>query len=190
MSTRTLSNLRGALDFKASELWGLDSLLAVAGAVGGALIAVKLGPPADSAIGVVAGIVGVIIGAVLAGAAILAAFLDQAFLRKIAAVGREPVHFVAPFLFSATLGTLTCLALIVAAFTTPTAPSWFWGCLGGIGGFFTIYTVASLLPALDTLVQFLALRAEAASIPDDFDKRGRNDAGPLRPVIGHGTRER
>lgn len=189
MGARTLSHLRSALDFRASELLGLDSLLAVAGAVGGALVAVKLPTALEGAVSVVAGIVGVVIGAVLAGAAILAAFLDQSFLRKIAAVGREPVYFIAPFLFSATLGTFASLVLIVAAFTTPTAPTWFWGCLGGFGGFFTIYTVASLLPALNTLVQFLALRADAAQIPDDFHTRGRTDSGPLRPVASYGPRE-
>jgi hypothetical protein len=107
---------------------------------------------------VVAGLVGVVIGAVLAGVAVQAAFMDGAFLRKVARIGRTPVYYLAPFLFTATLGVLASLSVTVLAFTSLTAEAWFRGAAAGTVGFTAVYTLASLLHGLDTLVQFIDLK--------------------------------
>lgn len=176
-----LKHLRQAVDFKASELLGFDLLLAAGGAVGGTLLAVHRPELVTQGIAVVAGLVGVVIGAVLAGVAVQAAFMDEAFLRKVARIGRTPVHYLAPFLFTAALGVLAALGLVVLAFTSVTADVWFRGVAGGLVGFAATYTLASLLNGLDTLVQFIDLKAEAAAVPDetaDVRQLPRREQGP------------
>src|SRR5215216_4374199 len=94
------SSLRDALDFRLfSEVLKYDLYIALAGLVGGVLAEVKSITVLPLLIAVAAGLVGVIIGAVIAGVAVLAAFMDQSFLRKLKAINREPVRYLAPFIF-------------------------------------------------------------------------------------------
>jgi hypothetical protein len=163
-----MKHLRQAIDFKASELLSFDLLLAVGGAVGGTILGLRLPRLLGNGLPVAAGLVGVVIGAVLAGVAVQAAFMDQAFLRKVAKIGREPVFYLAPFLFTATLGVLAALGVLVLSFTTVTAASWWRGTAAGVTGFLTVYTLTSLLNGLDNLVQFVGLKALAAEVADDL----------------------
>lgn len=166
-----MGKLAKALDFRASELLGVDLFAAVAGGVGGALLGIYRPALVASGVGTVAGLVGVIIGAVLAGAAIQAAFMDERFLAKVHRINRDPVRYLAPFLFTAVLGVLAAVALILLAVTSATAPAWWRGTIAGVSGFLALYALVSLIPGLSTLVQFIGLKSEAAQVQDEVTPR-------------------
>lgn len=162
-----MSHLRKALDFRASELLGIDLLAGLGGAVGGALLGIYRPQLVASGLPTLSGLVGVIIGAVLAGAAIQSAFMDEKFLTKVHRIGRDPVTYLAPFLFTAVLGVCAAIALAGLAFTSVSAPDWWRGVITGAAGLFSLYTLVSLIPGLDTLVQFIGLKSLAAQVPDE-----------------------
>src|SRR5713226_6346678 len=98
MSERGLSPLWGALRFNRRELFQLDLYLGIAGGAGTLILAILAPDAVLRSVPVAAVLLGVIIGAVIAGVAILAAFMDQSFLRKLAAIDRQPVRYLRPFL--------------------------------------------------------------------------------------------
>lgn len=111
---------------------------------------------------------GVILGIVIAGAAIQAAFMDQEFLRKVSAIGKNPVTYIMPFLFTATLTILVLLISILAKvaetlFAMPAPAS-------ATATFFIslliCWAVLSLLPCLAMLAQFVQLKSAAAKTDD------------------------
>ena len=77
----------------------IDFWIGLLGAVSGIILGLKYPGRLIGSVSVTAGIVGVIIGAVIAGAAIQSAFLDQSFLRKLRAINRDPVTYLTPFFF-------------------------------------------------------------------------------------------
>ena len=81
-----------------------------------------------------------------------AAFFDRAFLRKLPAIGRDPVSYLAPFLFTATIGVFAMLGLLVLAALPSAAPAAALGPVAGVTGLFAVWTLVSLLPCLSTLV--------------------------------------
>lgn len=160
------------------ELLQLDFWIALVGLGGGLVVGLQYPERLGSAVAVAAGVVGVIIGAVLAGVAVQSAFLDQAFLRKIRAIGRDPIDYLVPFLFTATLGVLALLGLLILAPMSPTAWTPARATGGAVVGFLSFWSVASLLPGMATLVQFVRLRMDALDVPDDID------IAPTRGVSG------
>lgn len=117
---------------------------------------------------------GLVLGVVLAGAAIQAAFMDESFLRKVALIDRDPVRYLQPFLFTATLAALTlCLAFPATLLANS-------GCLPDLGsalvafvaGLAGVWAVLSVIPCLAMLTQFVGLKAEAAQVPDDGSSGG------------------
>jgi hypothetical protein len=168
MTKQGPSSLREALDFRLfSEILRYDLYIAIAGGVGGTVVAVKSIDALPLLISMAAGLVGVIIGAVIAGVAVLAAFMDQVFLRKLKAINREPVRYLAPFIFTAVIGVIASFAVLVAAAIPSAAPGWVRGIAGGLAGFFVTWTIASLLPDLKILVDFVGLKMDATEVPDD-----------------------
>lgn len=141
----------------------------VAGGVGGLILGLKYPDRLTNAVSVTAGVVGAIIGAVIAGTAIGSAFLDQTFLRKLRAIGRDPVAYLTPFLFTVVIGVFALLGLLVLSAMSPKAPSWILATLGTMVGFFSFWAVTSLLPCMATLIQFVGLRQDAIDVPDDID---------------------
>ncbi|MER7586912.1 hypothetical protein ABTW72_05170 [Micromonospora sp. NPDC127501] len=166
-----------ALDFKLSELLRVD--LAIGVLFGVAALALSFTYPdavlraAPGAIGVV----GVIVGAVVAGISFQAAFMDQAFLRKIRAIGMDPVYFLAPFLFTAVLGVVAMLGLIVLAALSPKAPEVAIAVVSTPTALITTWSIASLVPGMATLVQFVGLKMDALDVPDEI---GHMPPGPSR----------
>lgn len=152
------------------DLLRVDLLIGFGGGVGGLVLGLTRPGQLVAAAPVFGASVGVVIGAVVAGVSIQSAFLDQPFLRKLRALGKDPVTYLSPFLFTATMGVFALFGLIALALTTPTAPSWFLAPLGAYGGLLTFWAIASLLPGMGTLVQFIGLRQDAAEVPDDFDR--------------------
>jgi hypothetical protein len=151
------------------DLLQIDFWIGLAGAIGGLVLGLNYPAKLIGAVSVTAGVVGAIIGAVIAGIAITSAFLDQSFLRKLRAIGRDPVTYLTPFLFTVVIGVFALLGLLILSAMSPTAKTWALAALGAFVGLFSFWTVASLLPGLATLIQFVGLRQDAIDVPDDID---------------------
>ena len=167
MSKYGLSHLWEALRFDHREILQLDFYLGIGGGLAG--ISVGIISPAALLRGVAtdAVLLGVIIGAVVAGVAILAAFMDQPFLRKLTAIGRTPVRYLAPFLFTAVLGVFAALNLIVLSVMSEQSPRVLLAIFGFLATFLSVWAIASLLPCLSMMVQFMGLKTDALDVPDD-----------------------
>lgn len=105
---------------------------------------------------------------------VLSCSFDAAFLRKLAAIGANPVRYLAPLLQTTVLGTAGMLLLIAAAAVPAPASLAVRAVVAGCTGAVAVWAVASVLPALSTLVQFLGLRYDAASV-DDIRRVGLGD---------------
>ncbi len=151
------------------EVLQIDFWIGLAGGVGGLVLGLRYPAQLTGAVSVTAGVVGAIIGAVIAGMAIQSAFLDQAFLRKLRAIGKDPVEYLTPFLFTAVIGVFALLSLLVLSVVTSTANTAVLATLGTMAGLFSSWAVASLLPGMATLIQFVGLRQDAIDVPDDID---------------------
>jgi cytochrome bd-type quinol oxidase subunit 2 len=113
------------------------------------------------------GIVGVVIGAVIAGMAVVASFMDTTFLRKIHLINERAKRYVAPFAATAAIGVCAGLSLIVFVALPESAPHWFFRTMAGISGFFTFWTIASVWPLLSLALDFVELKSDAAKVPDE-----------------------
>lgn len=173
------TNLWQALDsFRPSEILRWDLAVGVVVGTGAAWMAVVTPSAVAGALPVVAGLVGVVIGAVVAGVAVQAAFLDQAFLRKLRLIGREPVRYLAPLLFTAVLGVGAGIAVLVLSVVISMWPTAVVATLSGITGLLAAWTLTSLIYDLNMIVQFVRLQDEAANLPDDVvELRRRDDSG-------------
>lgn len=160
--------LLDAIDFHLfREVLRYDFVMAVLGAVGGAVRWANRPFQEASLVGVAAGLVGVVIGAVIAVAALQAAFMDRGFLLKIRFLKVRPSYFLAPALFTSSLGVLAALTTLTLLALPTDLPTWVDATAGGVSGFFVVYTIASLIPVLRILVEFTELKATAALIADD-----------------------
>jgi len=151
------------------DILQIDLFIGFAGGAGGLVLGLMYPDRLVDAVGVTAGVVGVVIGAVIAGVAIQSAFLDQSFLRKLRAIGRDPVEYLTPFIFTTAIGVFALLGLLVLSAMSPTANKATLATLGALVGFFSFWAVASLLPGMATLIQFVGLRQDAIDVPDDVD---------------------
>lgn len=167
MSAVPPKSLGEALDFKVSQLLQVDLVVGVGGAVGAAWLAAKDPALLKEMLPLAIGLVGVVIGAVVAGVAVLAAFLDQPFLRKLRAINKEPVRYLRPFLFTATLGVVASLACLLLL-PLVSATLWVRLPIAVIAGLSAFWTIASVVPDLHMLVQFVGLQFDATDVPDDL----------------------
>jgi hypothetical protein len=170
MPKHALAPLWGALRFNRREFFQLDLYLGIAGGSGSLILGILAPDAVLRSVPVVAVLLGVVIGAVIAGVAILAAFMDQAFLRKLTAIDRQPVRYLGPFLFTAVLGVFAMIFLIVLSTLSSGSPKILLDILGCISGFLSIWAIASLLPCLSMLVQFMGLKTDALGVPDQEDE--------------------
>jgi len=170
MSKHALSPLWGALRFNRRELFQLDLYLGMAGGAGGLVLAIIAPDAVLRSVSVAAVLLGVVIGAVIAGVAILAAFMDQSFMRKLTAIDRQPVRYLGPFLFTAVLGVFAMIFLIALSTMSDGSPGILLDIVGCITGLLSIWAIASLLPCLSMLVQFMGLKTDALGVPDDDDQ--------------------
>lgn len=167
MARHALTHLWDALSFDFKEVFQFDFYLGVLG--GGAAVALAVFAPSAllRATATDAVLLGVIIGAVVAGVAILAAFMDQPFLRKLAAINRSPVRYLAPFIFTAAIGIFASLSLIALSALSNHSPLPLLVFFGGIAGFLSFWTIASLLPCLSMIIQFMGLKVDALDVPGE-----------------------
>lgn len=126
---------------------------------------------------------GAITGLALAGLGIQAAFLDQSFLRKLRAIKRQPTRYLAPLLFTTTLGVFASLSVLILAGSPRTAPTGYVATVGAFTGFFSFWMLGSLLHNLTTLVQYVMLQSDASAVNDDvapIRRPGTGRAGETR----------
>jgi hypothetical protein len=171
MAKHSLTHLWNAPAFNRREILQPDLYIGMAGGLAGVAIGIIDPAALLRADGAAAVLLGVIIGAVVAGVAILAAFMDQSFLRKLAAINRNPVRYLAPFLFTAVLGVFASLSLIVLSVLSDHSAHSIIAIVGVLASFLTVWTIASLLPCLSTMVQFMGLKIDALDVPEDEDSR-------------------
>lgn len=167
MASSSLAPLWQALKFDRREILQLDFYLGVIGGAAGVALAFISPGALVRGVATDAVLLGVIIGSVVAGVAILAAFMDQPFLRKLAAIEREPTRYLAPFLFTAMLGVFASLALIGLSVMSNDSPRALLAIFGFASSFLSVWAIASLLPCLSMIVQFMGLKTDALHVPDD-----------------------
>lgn len=169
-----LRPLLTALAFDPKAFWFGEYVAVIVGAGGGAWLAVAKAAAAPAAIAVAAGLVGVVIGAVVAGMAIQTASFSTTFVRNLDATKlpkeqKDLVRYLSPFLFTAATGICAGLSLMVWVAVPPTAPSPWRGLCGAASGLLSFETFASLIPALSTLIQFVQLLQASARAADHTD---------------------
>ena len=169
MSKGVLRHLWDELAFTPSEILRGDLFLGIAGAGGAAAMAVIAPSALLRGVSVAAGLVGVIIGSVIASVAVQTAFMDQSFLRKLRAINRKPVRYLAPFVFTAGISVFAMLGIIILSTLSDKSNVVLLGVVGSLTGLFTIWAIASLVYCLDTLVQFVGLKMDAVDVPDDIE---------------------
>lgn len=150
-----------------------DFLTALVGAIGLAMAAWFDPRVLPNLANFVTVVVGVVLGAVLGGASIQAAFMDQEFLRKLKDIGKPPERYLAPFLFTATLAVFAMVLLLVLTLLPHDLHPSLAALAGGVTGLASLWAVLSLLPCLAMLVQFVRLKAVAADVPDRSPGDGR-----------------
>lgn len=171
--------------YELKKVLAYDLYLGLLGGAGALWLALEDPEALEEAIPLVVTLVGVVIGAILAGVTVVAAFMDQPFLRKLKAIGKEPTRYLRPFLFTAFLGIVSSLVSVPLLAAPLQDVTWLRATLAAIAGLFSVWTMASVIPALDMLVQFVGLKVDAAGIPDEavdpFNvktiTRGRADNG-------------
>lgn len=172
----TLAQALGS--FRLSEILGWDLGIGLVSGGLAAWLGVAAPDRLTAMLPIAAGLVGVVIGAVVAGVAVMAALLDQEFLRKLTLIGREPVRYVAPLLFTVLLGVLAALAILGTAALPSESLESLRGLSSGAVGLLVVWTLTSLLRDLSMLVAFIRLQVEASSLPEDaiakLSERDRN----------------
>ncbi len=154
--------------FRLHEVLRGDLAVGVLGGVGAAVLA-QTRPILVTAMSAVAvGLIGVVIGAVLAAASLIVAFLDPGFLRKLRMIDEDPVDYLAPYLFTGVLATVGSLLAIALAATSPTAPTWWLVPLSGAVGLFGGWAIASIIPNFTNVIRFIRLQQDASAVPDDL----------------------
>lgn len=148
--------------------WSIITLIvALAGAAGGAWLEHNNSAQIDSVTRVAASMIGIIIGAIVGGLAMMTRALDTQLLRKLKEIGQTPVaKFFSPFLTVILFGVLAGILLLALSGASSCMDTTWKTILGGAAGFFTLCTLAGLLPALGSLISYVALLEEAAQVPD------------------------
>jgi hypothetical protein len=152
------------LDLTVGEILRWDLAGGLLGGIGSGWLQAEHSGAASSALPVAAGIVGVVIGAVVGGVAIIAAFMDTDFIKKIHQINKEPGRYITPFVFTALIGVFGALLLVIDAALPASAPPGLKDVIAGIAGFLTIWTLLSVVQLLSTLMDFVALKGDAAEV--------------------------
>lgn len=163
------SELRQALDLSLSEILRADLGVGVVGGVAGLVVALVAPGRLAAPTNLMVQAVGVVLGAVVAALAILAALLDQPFLRKLRAIGRHPRRYLQPFVFTAVIGVTALVLLVVLGTMSEHLPPAVLAPVATFAGLFGFWTIASPIPLLATLLDFVALKNDALDVPDDVD---------------------
>jgi hypothetical protein len=149
------------------SFWWGEPLGAVLGAMGGAWLGHDDDLPVEPVLGVAASMIGVIIGSVFAVLAMITRACDTAFLKKAKRARILPMaDYLWPFFTIVAMGILATTALLVLAGVSEEAPDEVRMIAAAVAGFFVLWTLASLPPAMGVLVVFTRLVEKTANISD------------------------
>lgn len=149
------------------SFWWGEPLGALLGAMGGAWLGHDDDLPMEPVLGVAASMIGVIIGAVFAVLAMITRACDTAFLKKAKKARILPMtDYLWPFFTIVAMGILATTSLLLLAGVSEEAPDEMRMVAGALAGFFVLWTLASLPPALGVLVVFTRLIEKTANISD------------------------
>src|SRR5579885_428447 len=168
------------------EILRWDLGVGLLGGIGAALVAADRQDLA-TVIGVAAQLIGAVMASVIAAMAILASFMDSAFLRKLKMIGRRPNYFLAPFMFTALLSVLAAVSLLVLS-AVENSRKWVFVAITGVAGLLLLWTLLSLIPDLVNVIDFLDIKMTASEISDDIpninDRRSRPPKDPPETANG------
>lgn len=160
------------LEIDMSEVLRYDFFIAIIGSSLTAWLAWDDDRALTDVVGTASQLLGAVLGTVIAAFAIITAFMDQAFLRKLRFLGHKPIFFVAPLAFTILLGLLAAFGLLVLSALQPFAPDVVRIVAAAVSGLFTTWTLASLFPDVKMLVQFVRVRFAASEMTDDDPRLG------------------
>jgi hypothetical protein len=149
------------LEIRPAQLFGLDFVVGLAGGVGGGFLDTETPTKTGDMINLSAALIGVVIAAVIAGAAIIAAFLDQELLRKLKEIDLKPQRYLTPFIVTAFIG-LASMLLLLGLYGDPSKTAGASEVLAGFAGLGVVWTITSLGGALKMIVDFADLKRIAA----------------------------
>ncbi|MDX3118582.1 hypothetical protein [Streptomyces scabiei] len=170
--TAPVKDVFRAIKFEPKEFWLLEWVLTIIGIGGGAWVGWSEPHLTERIVVASSALVGVIVGAVVAGMAIQSAGFDQEFLRKLSRLKRatseqkDAVYYLTPFLYTAMAGVFSMISILTWSAIPDSAPSWLRGCAGMLTGGLLMNTFVSLIPGLNMLVVFLRIVQASASVPD------------------------
>ena len=149
------------------SFWWGEPLGALLGAMGGAWLGHDDELPVEPVLGVAASMIGVIIGAVFAVLAMITRACDTAFLKKAKKARILPMtDYSWPFFTIVAMGILATISLLVLAGVSEEAPDEIRMTAAAMAGFFVLWTLASLPPAMGVLIVFTRLIEKTANIND------------------------
>lgn len=157
------------LDLRLHQLLKLDFLAATAAGVGSGIASYRSPEVLAAAVGPAATLIGLIVGFGIAAAAIQVAFMDQLFLKKLRAIGTDPVRLLTPFLFTAGIGAFAGMSLLGYSVLPASPPRWLASGSGALASFMTVWALASLPYNLASMVALVRLQNDAVDIPDHTD---------------------
>lgn len=167
LGDKYFAEFRRLVHISLRSFWWGEPLGAALGAAGGAWLGHDDDLPVEPVLGVAASMIGVIIGAVFAVLAMITRACDTAFLRKAKKARILPVtDYLWPFFTIVAMGVMATSSLLVLAAVSEEAPKGIRTTAGAVAGFFVLWTLASLLPALGVLIVFTRLVEKAANIRD------------------------
>lgn len=155
-----------ALSFEPGNLWWGEWVAGVVGALAGGWLAVAHEDRVPDVAAVGAALVGVLVGAVIAGMGVQTAAFDRTFLQNLTEICRDPVSLISPFLQTAVIGIAALVGLLAWVAVPDSAPAAVRGLIGAFSGSASLWTLASLIGALGTLVQFIGLLQDSALVPE------------------------
>lgn len=150
------------------KYWSIFELVvALAGGAGGAWLEYSKSAHIDSVTRVAASMIGIIIGAIVGGLAMMTRALDTQLLKKLQRIGETPVaKFFSPFLTVIFVGVLAGIFLLLISALPECLPTGLRTTIGAATGFLTLLTLSGLLPALGSLIAYVDLLEDAARVPD------------------------
>jgi hypothetical protein len=111
--------------------------------------------------------IGVIIGAIVGGLAMMTRSFDTQLLKKLRRIGVKPTEFFGPFLSVIFLGVLSGIFLLAISGLPACMATGWRTFLGAVAGILTLATLAALLPAMGSLIAYVDFLEEAAQVRDD-----------------------
>lgn len=165
---------RGLLKLQPVFWSWLELAAFILGALGGGWVAYDRYPHLGSPIPISASLVGLTVGALIAGLAIMARSNDENFLKNLRDANAQPAsQFFSPFITTATVGILAILAILVYTILPVDFPAGWRAVFGAAAGALTLLTLAGLTGALGTLIQYVDLY-EFFATQDKEDDEGNS----------------